>query len=676
LLKDPFLSIIELYFVPGCVKLKCRATERSTPSRKKPLHAVLAALFLVVFACHASASPPEAAKNLRDGKKDLLSGHLQESVQELETAQKDFPLLGDYALFYLASAYQKLEEPQKALASARALLKQYPDSPLLKKARAIEATGAGQVPGEDVLGIFAAYVKDYPGDEQAAMTYASLLEKAGETEKAEAVYRKVYVMAGTFSDRALAQLKTKDITAEDLNERASNLIANYRYGEAERDLRKALSMDCGKEREDILRNLGHALFRQKKYDEAASVYKKIDDTYARARSLYRAGDKDKFTSVLDDLAAKKDRRAGGLMLALAADKRRDGDVDGAMKLYNSVLDSYPADREDALWGLGWTYYTSGDYRKASEIFSKLHAGYDDPKYVYWKARSLEAEGEDPKSLYASLSKAEDGYYSAVAAARTGGGLASTVSSSGTEGVGPPADSGRPFDRVEALLALGMKDEAIMELGCLSRKVDSLAGANYIVARLLQLGQYRRAIGIATRGRYSEQLRRFWYPLAYWDDVKTIAGQQEIDPFMLLAVMREESRFDASAQSVAGARGLMQIMPATAYRLDKTLKLGIHRPSQIHDADNNITLGAFYLKSLFAEFGSFARVLAAYNAGEVITRKWEQQGNYKSDDEFIEDIPYPETRNYVKKVITSYFEYRKSAAAETSGPGLAVILGNL
>jgi soluble lytic murein transglycosylase len=656
--------------------MKGTVKEISVFAMKKLMWTAVAALVLIIFSSDTSASVPDAARNLRDGKSDLAAGRVEDSIRELDNAQKEFPLLGDYALFYLSSAYQKLGDHTKALASVRSLLQRYPDSPLVRKTRAVEAAEAKEIPGGDALKIFGAYVKDYPDDEKAAMTYGMLLEQTGEKAQAASVFKKVYIMAGALSDQALAELKAEDITPADLNERASNLIKNYEYKEAERDLRKALSMDCGKDRDGILRTLGYTLFRQKRYDEAAAVYKKIDDTYARARSLYRAGEKERFVSVLDDLAARKDRRAGGLLLAFAADKRRDKDIDGALKLYETVLEGFPTDREEAMWGMGWTYYLSGDYRKAAEMFSELQGAYDDPKYLYWKARSLEALGEDPRGFYASLSKTEDTYYSAVAFARSKGKLTGAASFAGERDIEPPADNRHLFDRVEALLALDMTDEAVVELGCLSRKVNSLAGTDYVVARLLQLGQYRRAIGIATRGRYSDELRRFWYPLAYWDDVEAVARKQEIDPFMLLAVMREESRFDAAAKSVAGARGLMQIMPGTAYRLDKTLKLGIRRPSQIHDAENNITLGAFYLKSLFNEFGSFARVLAAYNAGEAITRQWEQQGNYKSDDEFIEDIPYPETRNYVKKVITSYFEYRKSVSSDSAEPGLSVILGKL
>ena len=83
-----------------------------------------------------------------------------------------------------------------------------------------------------------------------------------------------------------------------------------------------------------------------------------------------------------------------------------------------------------------------------------------------------------------------------------------------------------------------------------------------------------------------------------------------------------------------------------------------------------------MKSLFSEFKSLAHVLAAYNAGEIIVKKWEKRGNYKSVDEFIEDIPYPETRNYVKKVITSFSQYKKISAQDTGGTGLDTLLGKL
>jgi soluble lytic murein transglycosylase len=161
------------------------------------------------------------------------------------------------------------------------------------------------------------------------------------------------------------------------------------------------------------------------------------------------------------------------------------------------------------------------------------------------------------------------------------------------------------------------------------------------------------------------LHRFRYPLAYWKDVERVTEEYGVDPMIVLSVMREESRFDANAKSAAGALGLMQVMPQTAYRLDRHLKLGIRGEASITNIRNNVHLGSYYLKTLSEEFPSLAHVVAAYNAGEQAVRRWQLGGNYSQVDEFIEDIPYPETRNYVKKVLTSYFQYKKMS--DTGAP---------
>jgi soluble lytic murein transglycosylase len=222
----------------------------------------------------------------------------------------------------------------------------------------------------------------------------------------------------------------------------------------------------------------------------------------------------------------------------------------------------------------------------------------------------------------------------------------------------------------------MQKEALLELSVDSRKIDTPSELFYIIAKFQELGEFKRAITLASRIPYSEKTHAFWYPLAYWDTVEPAAKKYKIDPLVALSVMREESRFDANAKSVAGAYGLMQLMPQTAYRLDRNLKLGINRPSQLTVPGNNIQLGSFYLRSLFNEFHSLPHVLAAYNAGELAARTWQDRGDYRSVDEFIEDIPYAETRNYVKKVITSYFQYKKLSFVDTEGAVVDIILREL
>jgi len=620
----------------------------------------------------AGAEDKDGRTYLQEGRKALESGSYADAVERLSKAEEAFPLLGDYAAFYLAEAYRNLQDHDKALSTLRSMLRKYPDSPLRRRARAAEIRETAGNEAKDILQLYEAYVKDYPEDDDMAYAFGLFLRQKGKDAKAAQVFRDIYLRAGALSKSALAELNGPDISADDLMQHALNLMKRYEFREAERDLRKALEKSEPKRRDEIMKNLGLSLFRQKDYSAAAVVYDKANDLYSKARSLYRAGDKEGFEAALQDLSAKNDKKAGPLFIAAAADKRREKKFDEALKIYNEALLKYPAEAEEAMWGMGWTYYKSAEYGKASGIFSKLYDKTGDNKYLYWKARSMEESGEDAGRFYSSLLRSNNCFYSALTYAKNRG-KSDIRAFPGVSVSIPSSDPQRRIERTDALLSLGMIREAVTELICLSKKVEKSSDMMYVISRLQELGEFKRAIGLAVKMPYSENVHGFWYPMAYWDDVEKISGKFGVDPFLALAVMREESRFDADAKSVAGARGLMQLMPRTAFHLDRSIKLGIKREAQINDVRNNINLGTYYLKSLFEEFKSMARVLAAYNAGEINARKWEQRDEYKSDDEFIEDIPFVETRNYVKKVMTSYFEYKKASVAGDAAYDFSMLL---
>jgi soluble lytic murein transglycosylase len=228
---------------------------------------------------------------------------------------------------------------------------------------------------------------------------------------------------------------------------------------------------------------------------------------------------------------------------------------------------------------------------------------------------------------------------------------------------------RYHERIDTLISLDMRAEAVTELTALCRQLSSPADLLYSASLFQNLGEFRRSVSLVARVPYSEKLHRYWYPIAFWDKVQEAARRNSLDPYIILSVMREESRFDQTAKSPAGAYGLMQLMPQTAYRLDRHVNLGIHRPSQLTDPGNNISLGAYYLKALSEEFPSLAYALAAYNAGEYAVRSWQQRFPHREVDEFIEDIPYAETRNYVKKVLTSYYQYRRISSPSPEEEGI-------
>jgi soluble lytic murein transglycosylase len=158
--------------------------------------------------------------------------------------------------------------------------------------------------------------------------------------------------------------------------------------------------------------------------------------------------------------------------------------------------------------------------------------------------------------------------------------------------------------------------------------------------------------------------RFWqilYPLNYWEAIETEAERRNLDPFLLASIIRQESGFEPTVVSNAGAVGLMQIMPNEASRIGAEAGVeGVTR-ERLFDPLTNIAVGAAeYSQKLGTMNGNHIFAIAAYNAGEEAVGRWIAQSSLRDGDPdiFIDSIPYAETRLYVKSVARNRFEYRR------------------
>lgn len=152
--------------------------------------------------------------------------------------------------------------------------------------------------------------------------------------------------------------------------------------------------------------------------------------------------------------------------------------------------------------------------------------------------------------------------------------------------------------------------------------------------------------------------RWLYPLRYAEPAVRYAEANRLDPLLLIAVMRVESRFDPGARSREGAMGLMQLMPETARWAAGQMKLPHVDAEELTDPELNLAIGAWYLASLYDEFnGDPVLALAAYNGGAGNVRRWLAEQKWSGHQETIHDIPFPETRSYVRKVLDVYSIYR-------------------
>ncbi len=191
-----------------------------------------------------------------------------------------------------------------------------------------------------------------------------------------------------------------------------------------------------------------------------------------------------------------------------------------------------------------------------------------------------------------------------------------------------------------------------------------------IARLYrEIGEFARSTLLIRKSFHLRPLRnnlpdseKFLYLLAYpvgnlyW--INYYAQIRNLDPALVCALVLEESRFQQQALSVAGAKGLMQILPKTGRQIARQLGLPSFREKLLFEPEFNLQLGTWYLAHLLQEFsGKLPLALAAYNAGPHVVKEWVFRLPNFREDEFIENIPYPETRNYVIRVLNSFQAYR-------------------
>src|SRR6185436_8882984 len=365
---------------------------------------------------------------------------------------------------------------------------------------------------------------------------------------------------------------------------------------------------------------------------------------------------------------------------------RDED-EAAAAVFTEIFERFPngAYAERAAWRSGWAAYRSGRFSDAIRIFDLAVAtlGRVDrrPSYMYWSARAHAQRGEREvaaagyrqvvadyrNSYYGRL--AQRGLEAVGSAAAAAAGPSDVAGESRapmpiTGGASPPN-----AEVIRRLLAVGLYDAAIGEL----RKVQLESGTSPVVEATIayalnRKGELRPAI-TAMRRAYPQFMAEggemlpqpmlaIIFPLTYWDDICQQATAKSLDPYLMAALIAQESTFDARVRSAANAYGLMQILPSTGRRYAPRLGIKPFATSKLTDPDTNIRIGMAYFSDLVQKFnGEVARALAAYNAGDGRVVKWMAERGSIDRDEFVDDIPFPETQNYVKRILGTAEDYR-------------------
>jgi soluble lytic murein transglycosylase len=378
------------------------------------------------------------------------------------------------------------------------------------------------------------------------------------------------------------------------------------------------------------------------------------------------------------------------------------DYDRAIDYFRELQQRFPKGTRAsyAHWKAAWLGFRQGRTDVARQGFEDQIALYPDsaeiPAALYWRARMAEEDGNPAmaRAFYQKLSDRFRNYYYAelgrqrlksLPAARPASSsdalpkedlphyaLLDRVAPLSTTGkitaADPPEDNLR-VERARLLSNGALADMAVRELQAAARQ-EGGTWAPPEMARVYQDGgRYDRGIEVMKRSTPNyfavdipDLPRPYWealFPKAYWTDLRKYSELNGLDPYLVASLIRQESEFNALALSRANAVGLMQLLPKTGKTVAKQVKLKGYSAPQLYTPAVNLQLGTRYFKDMVDKYnGQFEYALAAYNAGSDRVGDWLGQGHYRDPQEFVESIPFTETREYVQAILRNANVYRQ------------------
>ncbi len=636
------------------------------------------------------------------GVVDLRQKRFAEAAAAFGQAAEGLPVLADHAAYYQAVALYGMNEFGRAAEVFQGVVARFPQTALRGLALFWGAESLWRAGAPEAPDAFHRYLEEYGQGRHAAQAWFDMgqaLEQQGRWAEAAQAYRRVpwapqngpYVgpARARLAQLAAAHALPPDATPpEALYQHALAALAAGDWRAASVELRRVLAMPGGWTVADgALYTLGVLAYGGRSFDAAVRFFWRDvnlwqlhgDDSlfYLERIALLRGREAEALglARMLAQAYPKSSLAARGLY-AVAAAREERGALGPALALYREAAERFPASRwgSQARWEIGWIYYQQGQVAAARAAWLRLAReapGTDAAAAgLYWAARAAASLGRPDLAAEAYRQAAQeypDTYYGQQAAARLGAPL--------RVGVGPPLPDPPPgelvsLDRFRELDALAQTDDATRELEVASQtaprrylaQVDALLSQRYAQQNQIALAirtaeQSRDQAGAAAGRALPLALWQALYPQANWPAIAQAAARAGVDPYLVAAVIREESRFDPQALSPAGAYGLMQLMPGTARGAARGLGLPPPDVRALSDPATNITLGTVVLAGELRRFGRPDLALAAYNAGPEAVRRWQTQRPGADPDVFIETIPYAETRNYVKTVLQSAAMYR-------------------
>jgi soluble lytic murein transglycosylase len=647
------------------------------------------------------------------GYAHVLDRDYAKAIDPLNRAKVHAGDLGDYVAYYLGTSYLQTGRTAEGAANLADFAKAHPDSLLVRDA-AVGYADALLLEGQAAEAAALLEPIRLPIRSDLEFVLGRAYAASGQTAKAAETLANIYytMPASADADAAYAELKklpsVPPPTVAQHKTRADALMSRKRYSEAADEYRSLVNAAStnSNDKPSLQLALADALHRGGRNHDAKLVLALLggESGEVNAHRLYLSGqiawsanDNDAFYRTVDELrqAAPTSPWLEQALLSAANLHLVHHEYDQALDTFREIQQRFPYGTRASYehWKAAWLTFRQGRTEEAKNAFEEqitlYPSGAETSAALYWRARLAEEDNQPlmARAFYQKLSDRYRNFYYAELGRQRMKHLAPAAPDATTTYAlldrVPPLDSGAkvtasepPRDelhvqKAELLGNGGLVDFAVRELQAAA--ATTADGGSWGPAETAQLydetGHYDQAIELMKHSAPNyfaldipDLPRKYWealFPKAYWSDLKRSAAANALDPYLVASLIRQESEFNPNAVSRANAVGLMQLLPKTGKLVAKEVKLQRYNASQLYTPAVNLQLGTRYFRGMVDKFGgSFEYALAAYNAGSDRVDDWLSQGKYRDPQEFVESIPFTETREYVQAILRNASVYKQ------------------
>jgi soluble lytic murein transglycosylase len=646
-----------------------------------------------------------AAAMLALGHAAMMDRRFPEAQQDFAAAKQASDVLADYADFLGAQAALAASNPQAAIASLQHFAERYPDSLFVPNAPVVlsQAYLANQDPASALRVLTPLANTPAASHVDFRLTMAKAYQASGNTAEAAKLYRGIYLgdpLSNEAND-AKNQLAVLQIplTAAERKQHADAMFNAHQYGDAAIEYRELKNnpelTQADRDALEIYAAVCDLRLKRLSRMDVERLPVTGDDSaalklYMQAELARNVGDENGEDALVQQLIQRYPQSrwleealySGGNMYLIRREPQK------AIADYTALVEHFPKSMyaPSAHWRAAWMNYRLRQFPEAARLMDEQIQNYpggaEIPGALYWRGRLYEDVEHNPAqamNYYKTLDDAYVNSYYAMLARQRMAAIGEKVAAADPS---PALAAVREVDDPELidqlpendphlikarLLANAALNEYIrpeIELSPTSQEWGALAEADIYQS----FGETTRALQAMKRSKIpfmalplDEVPQAYWellFPRPYWPTLKADAQANGLDPFLVAALIRQESEFNAGAVSRANAVGLMQLLPSTGRSMARKDHVRRFNANELLDPTVNLELGTTDLKRSIDHYdGQVEYALAAYNAGDSPVGQWIEAGGYNDVAEWVESIPYTETREYVESILRNREMYR-------------------